>query len=155
MSLVANGINRTPSNINVNSGEFWPVVSLNRIRDEIRIDSSVTDPRLKSAVQYAVIHTNQQLMKIFGTKATLAEITDQVIDDESVAVVLYLQAVAAGAGAKLLERYRGFDSSAKEDKRSELQEPSIDEYRRDQQWAIRDILKLVDDQVHHVSVELI
>lgn len=155
MGLVANGVSRVPSHLELKSGDFFPAVKLDRIRDEIRLDSSVTDERLRNAVQYAVIHSNGQLKILQEYAATLAELTTDKLNEESVAEILYFQAVSAATAARLVERYRGYDSTAKAEEKSELQGKSADEYRRDWQWAIRDILQLVDGSVRHVTVELI
>jgi hypothetical protein len=147
--FVANGVNQL-SGVMLASGDFWPVISLDDLRGELRVDGAVTDTRLKNAALYAIIDTNKQLTRLMGQAARLVDLNNDKINNVPVNEILYFQAVSAGAGAKLTERYRGYDSSAELDKKAEHNMRSADEYRRDQQMAIRDLLGMT-----HVTVELI
>ena len=150
MSFVANG-NNTPSNVNLNSGDFWPVISLDELRADLRLDGSVTDVRLKNAAMYSIIDTNRLLLSLMGKAPTLAQLGTEKINDKPYSVILYFQAVSAGTGAKIIEKFRSYDSSQEGEKRAEQEQgKTIDEYRRDQRWAIRDLLGMT-----HVTVELI
>jgi hypothetical protein len=51
-----------------------------------------------------------------------------------------MRAVQAAAGAEVCERYRGYDTTASGAKSADENTPTIDDYRRDQRWAIRDFL---------------
>ena len=53
---------------------------------------------------------------------------------------LYQRAVYATAKAELIERYRDFDSTDAGQRRAETMELSVDDYRRQARYAIRDIL---------------
>ena len=63
MGFVANG-NTTPSNINITSGTFFPSISLDQIRDVVRIDGAVTDARLRQLVLEEIIDTNRLLASL-------------------------------------------------------------------------------------------
>jgi hypothetical protein len=63
-----------------------------------------------------------------------------VIGDTSRLVLLYQRAVYATAKAELIERYRDFDSTDAGQRRAEAMELSVDDYRRQARYAIRDIL---------------
>lgn len=149
MGFVANG-NNIPSNVTLTSGDFWPVINLNDLKDDLRLDGAVTDLRLKNAAAYSIFDTNRLLVSLMGRAATLAELTTDKISGVPVSVILYRQAVTAGTGARIIEKYASYDSSREGEKRGEEVYKSADDYRRDQRWAIRDLLG-----IPHVTVELI
>lgn len=129
----------------INSDAFWPSIDLDQIRETLRIDSSVTPARLETAVIAAVIAVNRDLAD-WRTKAqangaeTLADVPSKQINGQSQQVYLYLRAVECAAGAEVCERYRGYDSSGSGNKNADETLPTIDDYRRDQRWAVRDFL---------------
>lgn len=149
MGFVANG-NNIPSNVTLTSGDFWPVINLNDLKDDLRLDGSITEIRLKNAAMYSIIDTNKMLVSLMGQAATLADLGTAKINGVPVSVILYRQAVAAGTGAKLAEKFVSYDSSREGEKRGEEVYKSADDYRCDQRWAIRDLLG-----IPHVTVELI
>ncbi|WP_153785690.1 head completion/stabilization protein [Pseudomonas sp. EMN2] len=129
----------------VTSDAFWPSIDLGKLRESLRIDSSVTPARLKTAVMAAIIAVNNDLAvwreaKQAGGARTLAETPSELIEGESQLVYLYLRAVECAAGAEVCERYRGYDTTGSGDKSADEDAPTIDDYRRDQRWAIRDLL---------------
>ena len=63
--------------------------------------------------------------------------------------MLYLDAVMSSAKADLIEHYRDFDADGR-NHRLQDNAPSIDEERRNAQWAVRDILGQT-----HIVAELI
>lgn len=73
MSFIANGAN-IPSNITISSGTFFPVISLDEIRDFVRIDGSVTDVRLCQLVREEIIDVNRLLASIVMKANTLADL---------------------------------------------------------------------------------
>ncbi|MDM1022062.1 head completion/stabilization protein [Acinetobacter sp. VNK23] len=149
MSFVANGIT-TPSNITITSGTFFPTISLDDIRNDARIDGSVTDSRLRQIVLEEVIDVNRLLSRLVMTADTLAELAKSVVDDKPDTVVLYFSAVANGVAAKTYEKYRNYDATNSGHKRADELTPSIDEYRRNKHWAIQQLLG-----ENHTIVELI
>ncbi|MFX7021080.1 head completion/stabilization protein, partial [Acinetobacter baumannii] len=82
--LIANG---TFSNqdVVINSDPFFPSVSSNHIREVLRLDSSVTNQRLISAIEAAVIHVNEQLESLLSKAPTLEEITTKQVNGKSIA----------------------------------------------------------------------
>ncbi len=129
----------------INSDAFWPSIDLDQIRETLRIDSSVTPARLETAVIAAVIAVNRDLAN-WRTKAQangaekLADVPSEQIHGQSQLVYLYQRAVECAAGAEVCERYRGYDSSGSGNKNADETLPTIDDYRRDQRWAVRDFL---------------
>ena len=149
MGFVANG-NNTPSQINIKSDPFYPSISLDHIREIVRIDGAVTNARLQQAIIEEVIDVNR-LLKVLKDKATvLSDLSTTEINDQPETDYLYLSAVANGVAAKTNENYRTYDSSNAGGKKAEDAELTVDDYRRNKQWAI---LQLLGE--NHTVVELI
>lgn len=145
----------TPTANHINTDSFWPSIDLDQMREALRIDASVTPPRLETAVIAAAISVNRELLKWRGAQqaagyATLAEVPAETINDQSELVHLYARAIQAATGAEVCERYRSYDSTGTGDRKAEALQFNIDEYRRDQRWAIRDLLGIA-----RMTVELI
>lgn len=129
----------------INSDPFWPSIDLDAMRETLRIDSSVTPARLETAVVAAIISVNRDLAKWRLARqaegcAALADVPPDVFLDQSQRTALYVRAVQCAAGAEVCERYRNYDSTASGDKKADADAPTIDDYRRDQRWAVRDLL---------------
>ncbi|MBD9483915.1 head completion/stabilization protein [Pseudomonas sp. PDM14] len=144
MSGFVAGGTTTPS-AHINTDPFWPSIDLDALRAALRIDSSVTQPRLETAVIAAAINVNSELaewreMQQAAGLATLGEVPGPKIKDLTVREHLYIRAIQAASGAEVCERYRSFDSTGTGDKKAEDLQTNIDDYRRDLRWAIRDFL---------------
>ncbi|PZP04910.1 MAG: head completion/stabilization protein [Pseudomonas protegens] len=144
----------TPSG-HINTDPFWPSIDLDQLRATLRIDSSVTPARLETAVINAAISVNRELddWRIAQQAAGYAELKDvpsTLVKDESAQVHLYRRAIEAGVGAEVCERYRSYDSTNTGNRKAEELAPNIDDYHRDQRWAIRDFLR-----TKRTTVELI
>lgn len=149
MGFVANG-NNTPSQINIKSDPFYPEIALDHIREIVRIDGAVTNARLQQAIIEEIIDINR-LLKVLKEKATvLSDLSTIEIDDQPETDYLYRSAVANGVAAKINENYRNYDSSNSGAKKAEEAEYTVDDYRRNKQWAI---LQLLGE--NHSVVELI
>lgn len=149
MGFVANG-NNTPSQINIKSDPFYPEIALDHIREIVRIDGAVTNARLQQAIIEEIIDINR-LLKVLKDKATvLSDLSTTEINDQPETDYLYLSAVANGVAAKINENYRNYDSSNSGAKKAEEAEYTVDDYRRNKQWAI---LQLLGE--NHSVVELI
>lgn len=145
----------TPTANHINTDSFWPSIDLDQMREALRIDASVTAPRLETAVINAAISVNRELRQWRAHHqaagyATLADVPAETINDQSELVHLYARAIQAATGAEVCERYRSYDSTGSGDRKAEALQFNIDEYRRDQRWAIRDLLG-----VGRMTVELI
>lgn len=130
----------------ISSGAFWPDILPDRAREQLRLDGTITDARLRAALIEAVASVNAELAdwrreRQAAGVATLAETDPEQIDGQSVAVHRWYRAVHCLAAALLAERYRGFDSSGKGDKRADAADLSADDLRRDGRWAIADLLR--------------
>lgn len=143
----------TPTSAELTNDGFFPDFDLESVRAALRLDGSVTDARLMPACISAVIETNTDLAPLkekYQNYAQLSLVPADEINGETVLLHLYRRAVYCNVGAELAERYRAYDSTAQGNQRADDLTPSIDEYRRDARFAIRDLLKRV-----RVTVELI
>jgi hypothetical protein len=127
------------------SGAWYPSIALADVRAVLRLGGTVTDARLTECIALAMsavedeLDAWQQQQEALG-RASLADVPSKVIGDTSRLVLLYQRAVYATAKAELIERYRDFDSTDAGQRRAEAMELSVDDYRRQARYAIRDIL---------------
>lgn len=149
MGFVANG-NNTPSQIQIKSDPFYPIILLDQIREIVRIDGAVTNERLKQAIIEEVLDINRLLVSLKAKASILSELSTVQINDQPDTDFLYLSAVANGVAAKVNENYRNYDSSNSGAKRADQAECTVDDYRRNKQWAIQHLLG-----ENHSVVELI
>lgn len=151
--LIANG-NRNNEDVVITSETFFPGISSKAIREALRFDSSVTDQRLIPAIESAIIEVNEQLESLTLKAASLAEISPKKITtggiEKPITEVLYFRAVAAAVGAELNEKYRAYDTTNNGGQKADELTPTIDDYRRDLRFAIRDLKKL-----RRLNVELV
>lgn len=132
----------------VSAGDWWPVIDLAAMRDAMRLDGTVTQERLRPAVQDAMASTINQLAPwalvhmAAGVNSLAGVPTALQIDGESSAVQRFRRAVYCTAKANLIERYSDYDTSgrARKDTQEETRGGQAEEHRRDATWAIRDIL---------------
>lgn len=149
MGFVANG-NNTPSQIEIKSDPFYPSVALDRIREIVRIDGAVTNERLKQTIIEEVIDINRLLIRLKDQASKLSDLSKLQINDLPETDYLYLSAIANGVAAKVNENYRNYDNSDSGIKKAKEAEYTVDDYRRNKQWAIQQLLG-----ENHTVVELI
>lgn len=144
--LIANG-NRNIEDVVITSDPFFSSISSKAIREALRFDSSVTDQRLIPAIESAIIEVNDQLESLPLKAASLAEISPKKITtggvEKPISEVLYFRAVAAAVGAELTEKYRAYDTNNNGGQKADDLIPTIDDYRRDLRFAIRDLKNFV------------
>ncbi|AMC35316.1 head completion/stabilization protein [Janthinobacterium sp. B9-8] len=127
-----------------NSG-FWPDIDIADARLSLRLDGTVTPPRLKMALIAAMASANQDLRKYKAKQIgqgfnDLTEVDSDTIDGQNILVGHYTRAVYCLAKANLTERYRDFDSTGDgHNKADQLSDP-IEDLNRDARWAIRDLI---------------
>lgn len=129
----------------ISSGPFWPQIDPIEIREQQRIDNTVTPQRLRSALFEAIANANYELQawqadRVAEGSATLADVGAPEIEGTSILVHRYCRAVGCLAKALLMERYRDIDSTAKGDRKADALADPIDDCRRDYRHAISDIL---------------
>ena len=120
---------------------FFPDVDPQRVREEMRLEQTVSPVRLRRAIKTAIAETNAELRdwrdrQLDAGHTTLADVPTDQLDGESVRCFHYFNAVCAMTTAALYERYRGVDASAKGDKKADDVESTIDELWRDMRWAV-------------------
>lgn len=123
---------------------FWPDIDLGALRASTRLTGNVTAARLRTSAIAAVLFVNAQLAAFRArTHAegwdTAADV-DETLDGKSVLVQRYLRAVACSVQADLAEHYRDWDTTRAGDHRAESETAAADEFRRNAQWALADIL---------------
>lgn len=134
---------------------WWPDLDGEDVRAALRLDSSISAVRLEVAVVNAILSVNQELaayqlaQQALGY-TNLAAVSGPLIQNKKRPMHLYLRAVYCTAGAELAERYRGYDSTNDGNTNADELTPSVDEYRRDARWAVRDLTR-----VSRTTVELL
>lgn len=139
----------------ISNNGFYPDISLTALRNQMRIDGTVTNARLTLAVVEAIAYVNDELRPFQqqiknSNYFSLEEMTADVINGESILVQRYIRAVYCFTVANLYERYRAYDTTKEGNEHAEEYENAIDDLRRDGLFAIRDIL-----QQTRINVELI
>jgi hypothetical protein len=139
----------------VGNDGWFPDLSLSAFRQIVRLDGTVTDPRLREALVAAMLETNQILAAYQREQHTaghgdLAAVPSTTIDGASRLVQLYRRAVQCAAKADLIERYRDLDSTDAGLRRAIEMDAAVDEQRRNARWAVSELL----GQPHN-TVELI
>lgn len=134
---------------------FWPDIDADHLRASLRLDGTASNARLQLAAVSAMLSVNRELASLRAEYqaegyATLAAVPAAELQGLSGLIHLYRRAIYCTAGAELAERYRSFDATAAGNQRADDLAPSIDEYRRDARYAIRDLLGIT-----HSTVELI
>lgn len=146
---------QNPEEGTVQSGDFWPTISLEKLRETMRLDGTVTHPRLLHATISAVASLNAELREWrikqqANGYETLASVPAEKINDESVYLHLYARATFCFARANLIERLRDYDTTKAGADAAEPLDQTVNDLRRDARFAIRDMLG-----VTHLTVELI
>lgn len=154
MSFVsAVGVPASPPASDVIRNDGWfPDLSIQHLRATVRLDGTITEPRLRDAVRYAIASVNIQLRPYRArfTTASFVETSTDQIDGESRLLMLYRRAVYCATKAELMERFRDITTTQVGSDRAERWKDDLDEMRRDVNWCICDILGK-----SHTAVELI
>jgi hypothetical protein len=123
---------------------FWPDVDPVAVRDVMRIEGSITAPRLRRAIKSAIAEVNAELFtyrrdRMADGYQLLAEVPAEQLDGESLRVSEYQNAVSAMTLALLSEQYRSLDTTATGARKAEGVEASIDELWRCARQAISNV----------------
>lgn len=155
MSFIATEDSTAPDPAIVENDGWFPSINLQHMREAVRLDGTVTEPRLKQAVVDAILGVNGELaawqaqQQAAGHDA-LDKVPGTMIAGESRLIALYRRAVYCTAKADLMERYRDYDATADGIKKADAMDPGIDDQRRNAHWAIADIVGRP-----HSTIELI
>lgn len=116
------------------SQDWWPDICLSTAREILRLSGTVTNVRLREALQNAAYSINAELSSWRHAQQGIESLEDARI------CALYQRAVFWTAKAELTELYRDYDTTGAGDRHAERLEISIDESRRIARWAVSDIL---------------
>jgi hypothetical protein len=141
--FVANAPAQAPDPIS--SGDWYPSIDLTDARAVMRVDGTVTNERLTESIQNAMATVEDcldawQAQQVALGRATLADVPSKNIGGSTRLVLAYKRAVYATVQAELLEGYRNFDSTGAAIKRADAMDETVDDFRRNVRYAIRDIL---------------
>lgn len=141
--LVATAPNTAPDPIS--SGDWYPSIDLADARAVMRVDGTFTNPRLTESIQLAMSAIEDQLdvwqqQQLALGRASLADVPSKTFAGTSRLVLLYKRAVYATVQAELIERYPNFDTTNAGKARADGMDQTVDDYRRNVRYAIRDIL---------------
>ncbi|AXF23505.1 phage head completion protein [Burkholderia pyrrocinia] len=146
-----------PAVASVIPGDGWfPEIDLRVAREVMRLqDGTITDARFRDAVVEGIAHTRDVLAEWRVDReregaADLATTLSGDVDGVNVQVSRFRRAVYAWALAWLVERYRGYDTSASGTRRAEALDCLPEDARRDAYWAVSDIMRR-----RRVTVDLI
>ncbi|MFU1907403.1 head completion/stabilization protein [Bordetella avium] len=135
---------KTPETVILNDG-FFPDFDMAATRDALRLDGTVTAPRLRHALLGAILEAGNDLaawkeeMQAQG-HTTLAEVPAGArIDGRSRREIAYERAVYCLAKADLIERMPDYDTTAAGQKRAEWLAEAPEEHRRNARWSIADV----------------
>jgi hypothetical protein len=110
----------------------------------MRLNGTVTGMRLRHALVEAIASVNSELadwrVRQVATGYSSLQAVPEEVDGQSILVARWVRAVYATAAADLYERYRGFDTTGKAEKRADEEDCAADDLRRDARLAIRAIL---------------
>ncbi|BEL72434.1 MULTISPECIES: head completion/stabilization protein [Serratia] len=123
---------------------FFPDINPADVRDVMRIEGTITAPRLRMVIKSAIAEVNAELFTFRRDKMAdgyqrLEDVPADEIDDESVRVSEYRNAVSAITMALLSEQYRSFDTTATGGRKADVVESSIGELWRNARNAISNV----------------
>ena len=139
---------------------WFPDMNPEDVRNACRLDGTITPARLLPALKAAMLSINAELEAYRLDQqsrlgyASLADVPAPTVGGESAQVLRYQRAVHACLQADLAEAYRNLDTlpsgTGKEGRVLEGLAVHVDEHRRNQRWAISDLLG-----IRRSTVELI
>jgi hypothetical protein len=121
---------------------FWPDVDLQRLRETLRYEGTITAARLRQAVKTAISEVNAELYDYRAEQMAsgfpvLSDVPADMLDGESEKLTNYFDAVSHLTAATIVERYRGYDANGT--KKADEIKASADEYWRDARFSISKI----------------
>jgi len=145
----------TPAPATLANDGWFPDIELAELREETRLDGTVTDTRLRAAALDAMASCNAELgawqaQKLAAGFTDLASVPAPQLGGRSTHVIRYRRAVFNLVRADLNEQYRGYDSTKSGGQEAEALERTIAEARRNVRIALADIRGL-----RRTTVELI
>ncbi|USI72722.1 head completion/stabilization protein [Sphingomonas morindae] len=128
------------------AGGWWPDIDPAQAREahRFRDQKTVTPARLRAALIHGILTAGADLEpwraeQAAAGHARLGDVPAPAIDGTSRLVLLYRDAVALYAKARIIERYRDFDTTGAGDRAIDALEGAPETLRRDALHAIRDL----------------
>lgn len=137
-----------PESVIANDGWF-PDMDPTAVRAACMLDGTVTDVRLRSALQSAMLSVNDELQAWAHEQrsrwgyASLGDVPSAQVGGESAKLLHYRRAVHACLQADLLDTYRGMaalGTGNKLDRSHDDVQHNASDHRRNQRWAISALL---------------
>lgn len=128
---------------------FFPDITPAEVRDVMRIEGTITAPRLRLAIKSAMAEVNAELFtyrrdRMADGYQRLEDVPADELDGESIRVSEYRNAVSTMTTAILSEQYRSMDTTATGGRKADVIEASIDELWR----SARNAISNVADRAH-------
>lgn len=125
----------------IDNDGWFPDIEPAAVREQARLDGTVTPARLRQAILGAMVDVNEQLAVYKLQRQTegidsLAAVPGPDLGDERVWLIHYRQAILSHVQAALAEINRSFDTTGAGDKKAEPLEQTADQHRRNLHWAI-------------------
>ena len=135
--------------------DFYPPVSIAEARESLRVNTMITDPRLRDALRGGMISVRKDLAawkaaRVAAGALSLADLDEEEVDGVGMLELLYRRAVFAYAGADLAETHNDITATAEGKDRIETGALTAGEHRHNATHAVRDIIGAT-----RTSVELI
>lgn len=134
----------TESDAVITNNGFFPDLSVEEFRQQMRITNTVPDDRVMVSMRNAMIETNRELtvweaaQKNAGIE-TLEEVPCTHYGELTEKEHFYYFAVFNRTASELQENYRGYDSTLSGHQRSDQMEPTIDHYQREYRESLRQL----------------
>ena len=128
----------------ITNDAFWPGIDPDDCRTVMKLDGTVTDARLRTALITAIADANRQLtpwaaLHLEAGRATLDAVPAMHVDGGSLKVHQYKVAVYHLAAAELTEHIRSIDTSRQGNAAADVLDTPIDTHRRTAHWLLNDI----------------
>lgn len=132
----------------VGNDGFFPAVDCEALRNDIRLDGTVTAARLRLAVVDAMLAINTELQQWrieqeHAGHATLGDVPSPMLGGESAKAHQYRKAIYAHVGAAVAEAYRDLDTlpqgAGKEHRVMSALETRVDSFHQQLRWTLADL----------------
>ena len=139
----------------VENDGWFPDIDPAKVREQARLDGTVTAVRLRQAIMQAITDVNHELaarkiLLLAEGVSALDDLAGPEVGGVSVWLIHYQTAICAHVQANLSELYRDFTTTGQAEDMAQAMEARASEHRRNMRWAISALLG-----VSRTTVELI
>jgi hypothetical protein len=135
----------SPQGSFVASGDWWPDIDVNAMREEINLAGEIPHPRLRDAIRWAVINVTSELAAWAAVQQeagfeSLSDVEPQELIDQTPALELqFRSAVGAMAAARLMQRNPDLTATREGSDRGDQRRAVADDLLADATRTIRQI----------------